>query len=75
MFRHTVEAQDAVVAVILMEASLTNSPLFEFKNPLHSMFPENPDEECIFFLPLPFFCFLLTAIRPLCFPISNLFQF
>lgn len=47
MFRHTVEAQDAVVAVVLMEASITNSPLFEFKNPLHSMFPENPDEECI----------------------------
>lgn len=47
MFRKTVEVQDAIISVLLMEASVTTSPLFEFKNPLHSMFPENPDEECI----------------------------
>ena len=61
MFRHTVEAQDAVLAVVLMEASITNSPLFEFKNPLHSMFPDDPDEECIFILILFYLVFVLAT--------------
>ena len=54
MYRDTVELQDAVVAVILMESSLASSSLLgsASTNAVKSMIPEHPEAECTYFFSL-----------------------
>ncbi len=45
MCQDFVTVSDAIVAVILVEASMQSSALMGITSSLHSSFPENPEEE------------------------------
>jgi hypothetical protein len=49
MYRNKVLLQDAIVAVLVMESSTQTSALVKYTPPLRSMFPDDPDDECILF--------------------------
>jgi len=48
MFRNEVKQLDAIAAILCIESSTTTSPIVDIVgNALHSIFTDNPDEECI----------------------------
>jgi DNA helicase MCM9 len=47
MFHQSVELSDAIMAVVLMEASIESSALLGCSSPLHTTFAPDPDAQCM----------------------------
>ena len=45
MARHEVLLQDAIVAILIMDASRSDSLIIDFEGTLYSLFSKNPDVE------------------------------